>query len=228
MSRRELPAGVWRRDRITGGWRYWVTEYRRYSEPDAFRVNLRAAIRGMTWYPPTGQGIPMWPGLGLEEIRRQRDLKLVAGLGVSSTPLEYPEDQHIAAYLERGHEPIWATYTLLGIKQLINGGWQISYFLDRGVEIGGVALDFIREARPDGLSLACALNRHEECTGSIRPRWWTLNRQPAPCSCTCGCQDRARRLTADSRAEGTADEIEDLKPNDKTRTVTHEEPPNEQ
>lgn len=226
MSRRTLVTGVWRRDRIRGGWRYWVTEYRRYSEPDAFHINLKTAIRTMSWYPPTGEGIPTLPGLGLEEICRQRELKLVAGLGVSATPLEYPEDQHIAAYLERGHEPIWASYTLLGIKQLIHGGWQTSYFLDRGVEIGGIAVDFVREVRPEGLSLACVLNRHTECTGSVRPRWWALGWRSAPCSCVCGCRDRSPRRGA-GRAEGTADEVEDLKPNDKTRTITHEEPPNE-
>ncbi|MFI6045304.1 hypothetical protein ACIA8C_26990 [Nocardia sp. NPDC051321] len=226
MSGRALPAGVWRRDRITGGWRYWVTEYRRYSEPDAFRTKLMAAIRGMSWYPPTGQGIPMWPDLGLEEICRQRELKLVAGLGVSSTPLEYPEDGDIGAYLERGREPIWATYTLLGIKQLIHGGSQVSYFLDRGVEIGGIALDFVREARPEGLSVMCALNRHDECSGSVWTRRGLLVPCRTPCVCVCGCGS-ARRGRGD-RAEDAADEIEDLKPDDQVRTVTHEQPPNEE
>jgi hypothetical protein len=104
---------VWRRDRIKHGWRYWVTEHRRYSEPDAFRVNRNTAIREMTWYPPVGAALPLWPGLGLQKIRRQAQFELVAGLGVSATPLEYPEDPHLAAYLERGIEPIWATYSLL-------------------------------------------------------------------------------------------------------------------
>ncbi|MFG1796716.1 hypothetical protein [Nocardia sp. NPDC049149] len=218
-----MPGGVWRRDRITGGWRYWVTEYRRYSEPDAFRSNLIAAIKSMIWYPPSGNEIPMWPGLGLQEICRQRELKMVAGLGVSSTPLEYPEDPYIADYLERGHEPIWATYSLLGIKQLIHGGWQISYFLDRGTEIGGIALDFVHEARPDRLSGKCALNRHNECSGWAWTRRWLIP-QRTPCVCVCGCGSPRR---GGGERPDAAEEVEDLKPDDQVGTVTHEEPPNE-
>ncbi|MFI6217007.1 hypothetical protein ACIBCD_33835 [Nocardia brasiliensis] len=221
-----LPGGVWRRDRITGGWRYWVTEYRRYSEPDSFRANLTVAIESMKWYPPVGAALPMWPGLGLQEIIQQRELKLVAGLGVSSTPLEYPEDQDIADYLERGHQPIWATYSLLGVNQLIHGGWRISYFLDRGVEIGCIAIGFVRGVRPEGLSLKCALNRHDECTGLSWTRRWLLVPQQTPCVCVCGCG--SSRRGSRERAEDAAEEVEDLKPNNEVGTVTHEEPPNEQ
>ncbi|GAA5087097.1 hypothetical protein GCM10023319_35010 [Nocardia iowensis] len=221
-----MPGGVWRRDRITGGWRYWVTEYRGYSEPGAFRINITAAIRSMTWYPPSGVGMPMSPRLGLQEICRQRELKMVAGLGVSSTPLEYPEDPHIPAYLDQSHDPIWATYSLIAIKQLIHRGWLTSYFLDRGVEIGGVALDFVREARPERLSVMCALNRHEECTGLAWTRRWLLVPQRTPCVCVCGC--RSPRRGGGERPGDAAEEVEDLKPNDEVGAITHEEPPNEE
>ncbi|MEV6321392.1 hypothetical protein AB0M45_09370 [Nocardia sp. NPDC051787] len=223
-SNEEWPRGVWRRDRITRGWRYWVNAYRRYSEPDAFRAQLNAAIGDMTWYPPVGAALPLWPGLGLQEIRRQGGFKLVAGLGVASTPLEYPEDEQLKAYLERGVEPQWSTYSLLGIKQLTREGWGISYFLDRGLEIGGIAFDVVQEARPEHLSLLCALNRHDECPGSVRPRRWMLVGQQAPCACDCGCRDRSRRRGADDPPDQVAEELDDLKPDNEGSTV-HQKPP---
>ncbi|WP_063045969.1 hypothetical protein [Nocardia pseudovaccinii] len=225
MNAYELPEGVWRRDRIEHGWRYWGTGYRRYSEPDAFRANLNTAIREMTWYPAVSTALPLWPGLGLQEIRRRGKFDFVAGLGISPTPLEYPEDTDLTAYLEQGIDPQWSTYSMLGIKELTREGWKLSYFLDRGIEIGGVAFDLVHETRPEDLSLLCALERHDECPGSVRPRRWMLTSKPTPCVCECGCQQRSRRRSADDRTDQVAEKLEDLKPDDKAGTVTHEEPP---
>ncbi|WP_156094861.1 hypothetical protein [Nocardia lijiangensis] len=225
MTGRHLPEGVWRQDRLPNGWRYWVVAARRYSEPEVFRAELDTAMREMVWHPPSWAELPLWSGLGLQEVMRQGRFRMVAGLGVSATPLEYPEDSHLEAYLERGAEPYWATYSLLGIKQLTPDGWQMTYFLDRGLEISGVAVDVVHEQRPEGLSLLCALNRHDECPGSFKPRRWLPLDRRMPCRCECGCRERSQVRAADDPVEQLTEDGDDLEPDGKGGTVAHDKPP---
>ncbi|MET7774060.1 hypothetical protein [Nocardia sp. NPDC005366] len=219
-----LPEGTWRRDRLSNGWRYWTTVSRRYSEPDRFRPRLLTAITGMRWYPPNPAVLPMWSGLGLVELLNSGQFHGIGGLGVSETPLEFPEDAYMDAYLERGVEPIWATYSLLGIKQIWRDGWRMSYFLDRGVDIGGVGFDVITEQHPPGVSMYCLLDRHDECTGGYRTQSWMLSQQVS-CRCDCGCVDRSQGRTSDDRVDQLDHESQDFEPDRQGDTVTHERPP---
>ncbi|MET7773753.1 hypothetical protein [Nocardia sp. NPDC005366] len=222
-----LPEGTWRRDRIPGGWRYWTTLSRRYSEPDQFRPALITAITEMRWYPPNPAVLPMWPGLGLVELIRTEQFSGVGGLGVSETPLEFPEDAYLDAYLERGAEPVWATYSLLGIKQVLRDGWQMSYFLDKGVDIGGIAIDVVAEQHPADISMLCLLDRHDECTGTYKTQSW-IHRERVPCQCECGCQARSQRRASDDRVDQLDHEGQDFEPDRQGGTVTHDEPPKQE
>ncbi|QIS10608.1 hypothetical protein [Nocardia arthritidis] len=159
-----------------------------------------------------------------QEVLRRGRLDLVSQLGFSETPPAYPEDQYMAAYLERGTEPIWATYSLLGVEQWTRDGWQISYFLDRGIEICGIATDFMQQAYPKAVSLLCALGRYNECPGAYRPcRLVPVVR--VPCRCGCGCRERSQRRRTDDRGDQPTDELNDIDPNGKSGNVTHDEPP---
>ncbi|WP_054812195.1 hypothetical protein [Nocardia arizonensis] len=222
-----LPLGVWRRDRLPNGWRYWTEMMRRYSEPDRFRVQLVTAIDGIRWYPPQPAALPMWPGLGLVELLNSQRFGGVGGLGVSETPLEYPEDAYLDAYLERDAAPIWATYSLLGIKQITREGWQLSYFLDRGTDISGIALDIVDQPHPTDHSVYCVLNRHDECPGSYEPTGWLPGKRVS-CGCECGCRSRSQGRGPDDLRDGLDHERQHFQPDGKGGTVTHDEPPKQQ
>lgn len=223
-GQQRLPDGVYERQQIHDGRRYWLTGQRRYSEPSPFRANLVTAIAEMVWYPPVGAALPMWPGLGLAELLHHTQFELVAGLGVSPTPLEYPEDPQLDDWLERAKRPNWATYGLLGVMELTAEGWQLSYFLDRGLDITGVAIDYVRQDRPRDMSVLCALNRHDECPGVFRRRQLTDTAQ-IPCRCGCGCRTRSQRRSDGDAADHLAEEFDDLDPDSEGRTVTHNKPP---
>ncbi|MBF6333341.1 hypothetical protein [Nocardia transvalensis] len=219
----QLPEGVWRRDPVPGGHRDWLTDQRVLTEPDQFRTLIETGISNIRWYPPTGAAIPMWPALALREIVQAHELRWVGGLGVSPTPLEFPEDNYLRAYLDHGVEPMWATYSILGVRTMTREGWQIPYYLDKGMELVCIAVDVVAVDRPPVLSMACALNRHQECTGSSRSKDES-DPERLPCPCDCGCRDRSRGGAGD-RTEQRADEPDDLKPNRQAGTVTHNEPP---
>lgn len=212
----ELPDGIWRRDTITGGFRDWRAEQRVLTEPDQFRTLIETGIDEIVWYPPDGARIPMWPAMVLRDIVKTHGTRWVGGLGVSPVPLEFPEDGHLHGYLDHGTEPMWATYSVLAVRYMTRDGWQIPHYLDKGMEC--VAVDTITVHRPPGLSLACALNRHTECTGFSR-----LREEQRPCPCDCGC--RSRRSGSDTSSQQLTEEQDDLKPDGQAGTITHNKPP---
>ena len=223
-----LPDGVWRRDRLPDGWRYWVTQSRRYSEPDQFRPGLITAIEQMRWYPPVGVALPLWSGLGMADLTQQIRFRGVGGIGISATPLEYPEDSYLQAHLDGEMVPLWSTYGLLGVKEYLPHGWRWNYFLDRGLEIGGLVFDEVTEQHPTDISSRCLLNRHPECAGVFEPPRSWLRTGTVVCRCSCGCRERSQRRGPDEPRDGLDHERQDLQPDRKGSTVTHDEPPKQE
>lgn len=195
----EMPEWMWRRDALSHGEaRDWFAVSRAYTEPPQYRAAIETAIRQMRWYPPVGS-MPFMAGAGLTQIVALLDMRFVGGLGVSEEPLVYPED-HLLDAIATGqrdvadlHPDLLSTYQLLGVRQLTRHGWYITYFLDTGMAAHPLATETAAVDRT-GISLRCALNRHDQCAGQAAIATSTTRR---PCRCGCGCATTSRRQSGD-------------------------------
>jgi|GEM_PF-5401977 len=172
---------------IDDGERAWTTIAEPYITLPTDRDRITVAIQEMTWYPIPAL-IPFTQGLLLQGLLRDFDMRKVAQVGISSTPLKFPENDHIDRYPHNINSSRLhlATCSVVGIQRWRPTGWLRSYFLDTGTEARGLAVDHINATHPPGVTIACVTHQHDKCPGTARYQ----HKPSEACRCYCGCTSR--------------------------------------
>ena len=185
-------AGYWRADHLPDGTeRHWSTPAQHYTEHDADRAKVAAAIEAITWHRHKAN-VAFSPGALLNEIIRQVTTPPIAA-GISDLAIELPEpglsERERALYRR---DPALLDPDLLQATSIValafRGGRGIflMYYLDEGVQACPVALDIRDLDTGPGRSTGCAARLHRICRGRVIGN----DRETRPCTCECGCRDR--------------------------------------
>lgn len=162
--------------------RVWYVSGQEYAATEEQRAEIVKGITEMHWQRP-GTSIPMSPGLLLQELVKQLQVKWVAEWGYSVYPIEHRDCT--CKNPEYCNPDCWATYSVVGIKVRQRRYWWTMYFLDVG--IGAVMLigDTTDAVNPAGsISVGCAMEWHDQCKGKFTTKADGA-KEWMPCGCSC-------------------------------------------
>lgn len=187
--RDDATPSAWLTEPLSGGdARWWTHIGRPYTKTQAQRDHITAAITELDWYTWPGV-LPWWSGTAVAAIIKRLGLRYVGQVGTSRGGVEYVDPTSTAP----GRTVEINVYELMAIRQLTHHGWFTSYWLDTEPLAVCVATATECVHRKAPISLACALTRHDRCTGITTTPTSEKREAQKPCACGCGCILRNRK-----------------------------------